>query len=67
MSKVEGSWLEYIDFNGKKYWNIETIDPAPLVKINSPLPSDCRFREDLIYLAKKDLVKAQELIQTFIF
>lgn len=60
LSKVEGSWLESVEFDGKRYWDLEKIDPAPLIKTNYPLPSDCRFREDLMYLAKKDLVKAQE-------
>jgi hypothetical protein len=49
-----------VEFDGKRYWDLEKIDPANLIKTNSPLPSDCRFREDLIFLAKKDLVKAQE-------
>ena len=57
---MEGSWLEYVEFNGKRYWDLEKIDPATLIKINEPLPSDCRFREDLLFLAKKDLTRAQE-------
>lgn len=64
LGKVEGSWLECVEFNGKRYWDLEKIDPASLVKIQNPLASDCRFREDLIFLAKKDLTKAQELFIT---
>lgn len=59
-SKVTGSWTSMISFDGLKYWDLELIDPATLIKTNDPLPSDCRYREDLNYLAKKDLEKSQE-------
>eukprot|EP01017_Pseudomicrothorax_dubius_P034450 TRINITY_DN4722_c0_g1_i1.p1 TRINITY_DN4722_c0_g1~~TRINITY_DN4722_c0_g1_i1.p1 ORF type:complete len:695 (+),score=157.69 TRINITY_DN4722_c0_g1_i1:65-2149(+) len=60
LSRAKGSFVEYIEFDGKRYWDLEKIDPMVDIKTNDPLPSDCRFREDLIYLAKRDLVKAQE-------
>lgn len=28
ISKVEGSWLESIIWDGIKYWDLEKIDPA---------------------------------------
>lgn len=67
LSKVTGSWLENIVFDGKPYWILEKIEPAALLKSNDPLPSDCRYREDLIYLAKNDLEKAQEYFFFFLF
>ena len=60
LSKVTGSWLENVCFDGKVYWDLEKIEPASLMKSLDPLPSDCRYREDLIYLSRKDLQKAQE-------
>ena len=60
LSKVDGSWLESVEFDGKRFWDLEKIDPANLIKTNTPLQSDCRYREDLLFLAKKDLLKAQE-------
>jgi hypothetical protein len=55
LSSTKGSWVEFIEFDGKKYWDIEVISPAELISANKTLPSDCRFREDLIFLAEKDL------------
>ena len=60
ISKVTGSWLENICFDGKPYWELNKIEPAVLIKPADPLPSDSRYREDLIFCAKKDLEKAQE-------
>ncbi len=55
---LEGSWLGYVSFGGKRYWSVtEPHDrwrPAP-----NPLPSDCRFRQDLVQLAAGDLKEAQ--------
>eukprot|EP01017_Pseudomicrothorax_dubius_P046364 TRINITY_DN8156_c0_g1_i4.p1 TRINITY_DN8156_c0_g1~~TRINITY_DN8156_c0_g1_i4.p1 ORF type:complete len:199 (+),score=51.57 TRINITY_DN8156_c0_g1_i4:64-660(+) len=60
LSKVEGSFIGNIKFDGKCYWDLEKIDPFTESKIEEPLPSDCRYREDANYLARKDLDKAQE-------
>ncbi|CAD8169140.1 unnamed protein product [Paramecium octaurelia] len=60
ISKVEGSWLESISWDGIKYWDLEKIDPAYIIKSESPLPSDCRFRTDLIELSNHNLDGAQE-------
>ena len=59
-SKFEGLWTSHIEFDGKKYWDLKVVDPIQHVHTNEPLESDCRFREDLIFLARKDLAKAQE-------
>jgi len=60
LSKVSGRWTDYLEFDGKRYWDLKVVDPILHIHTLEPLPSDCRFREDLIYLAKKDLPKAQE-------
>ena len=60
LSSVKGSWTSNIEFDGKKYWDLELIEPAQFIKTNQPLPSDCRFREDLQYVLRKDMIKAQE-------
>eukprot|EP00828_Plagiopyla_frontata_P046542 TRINITY_DN82_c0_g1_i5.p1 TRINITY_DN82_c0_g1~~TRINITY_DN82_c0_g1_i5.p1 ORF type:complete len:505 (+),score=74.81 TRINITY_DN82_c0_g1_i5:1335-2849(+) len=60
LCKVEGSWLEYMKFDGVTYWDLEKIRPLKLIQTEIPLPSDCRYREDLIYLAQKNLQLAQE-------
>ena len=50
--KVEGSWLENCIIHKTKYWDIEKDVPMrqiPLIT-NEVLPSDWRYREDLIWL-----------------
>jgi hypothetical protein len=51
-SKLEGSWLDGLSFDGKKYWTrmqYKPFQPIP-VPVEEALPSDCQFREDLIAL-----------------
>lgn len=59
-SKFEGLWTSYIEFDGKRYWDLKAVDPIDHIDTTEPLESDCRYREDLIFLAKKDMAKAQE-------
>lgn len=54
IGKVQGSWLESISWDGTRYWDIEKIDPAMLIRSDEPLPSDCRYRTDLIELGNGD-------------
>lgn len=28
INEVKGSWLEYLEFDAKKYWDISLFDPA---------------------------------------
>ena len=60
LSKISGHWTSYIEFDGKRYWDLKMVDPIAHVDTKIPLPSDARYREDLIYLAKKDMAKSQE-------
>eukprot|EP01103_Thecamoeba_quadrilineata_P019714 TRINITY_DN8109_c0_g1_i1.p1 TRINITY_DN8109_c0_g1~~TRINITY_DN8109_c0_g1_i1.p1 ORF type:complete len:366 (-),score=67.74 TRINITY_DN8109_c0_g1_i1:58-1155(-) len=56
---VEGSWVGQIDFDNTTYWDCETglpkFQPIP---VDDPLPSDCRFREDLKALQAGDYDEA---------
>ena len=47
---IKGNWIQYIDFDDKNYWHIDKFDINPVLPIEHPLPSDGRFREDLIWL-----------------
>jgi len=60
ISKISGHWTSYIEFDGKRYWDLKMVDPISHVDTKIPLPSDARYREDLIYLAKRDMAKSQE-------
>ena len=48
--KIKGDWLENLDFDNITYWHVDKKIPKPIIPIEVPLPSDGRFREDLIWL-----------------
>ena len=52
LCKIEGSWLRSISFDGRVYWqmNKKKYKIAAQRASKWPLPSDWRFREDLIWL-----------------
>jgi hypothetical protein len=52
VSAFEGSWLDAIRFDGVEYWNINSSTPMFHILSENPLPSDWRYREDLIWLKK---------------
>jgi hypothetical protein len=52
---IEGSWLFNLFIDGKKYWDVAELSPQrqlPLLETDEDvlLPSDWRYREDLIWL-----------------
>eukprot|EP00198_Chlamydomonas_reinhardtii_P005127 XP_001694463.1 predicted protein [Chlamydomonas reinhardtii] len=62
-----GNWLHYFEWdkgaNGgraKRLWDIRTASVTPAVAVADPLPSDCRNREDVVFLKAKDQPKSQE-------
>lgn len=57
---LEGSWLDHLDIDGKRMWSAETTLPNVIFPVDDPLPSDCRFRDDLVALAEKDIPTARE-------
>ena len=50
VSKITGSWLEKVVFDGKEYWNIKESQAPQIYPVKESLPSDCRYREDKIWL-----------------
>lgn len=62
LCKVMGSWLSCIEFDGERFWewNDSKLKIYVPVKVDNPLPSDSRFREDCKYLAQGDLETAGE-------
>ena len=61
LSSVSGSWLGCIEWDDKQYWrwtdDLEVQVPRP---VEDPLPSDCRFREDLRLLKEESVDEAQD-------
>jgi hypothetical protein len=52
ISTISGSWLNELRFDDKVYWNLarDTKNSHEQKFVANPLPSDLRFREDLIWL-----------------
>ena len=50
VSTISGSWLHQLYFDGIKYWDIDEDIPTYIKPVYNCLPSDSRFREDLIWL-----------------
>ncbi|KAJ0400970.1 hypothetical protein P43SY_008773 [Pythium insidiosum] len=59
VSILSGSWLSHLQFDGKVYWHVESEPAFAHVPVSDPLPSDSRFREDLVALKKGDIALAQ--------
>lgn len=59
-SKLEGCWTKDMKIDDVLVWEYTKYRPQRVVYVNNPLPSDCRFRTDLIALLNHDYVKAQE-------
>eukprot|EP00295_Goniomonas_pacifica_P017541 CAMPEP_0175845576 /NCGR_PEP_ID=MMETSP0107_2-20121207/22300_1 /TAXON_ID=195067 ORGANISM="Goniomonas pacifica, Strain CCMP1869" /NCGR_SAMPLE_ID=MMETSP0107_2 /ASSEMBLY_ACC=CAM_ASM_000203 /LENGTH=459 /DNA_ID=CAMNT_0017160147 /DNA_START=42 /DNA_END=1421 /DNA_ORIENTATION=+ len=59
VASVEASWLGFVDIDKKRYWDIHSFERHPPQPAENPLPSDSRFRRDLILLKEGDLEAAQ--------
>ena len=59
LSKVNGIWHKYVEFDGVKYWEFGKTEAYELEYDRSPLPSDSIYREDLIAWKSEDVTKAQ--------
>ena len=59
LSKVNGIWHKYVEFDGVKYWEFGKMEAYELEYDRSPLPSDSIYREDLIAWKSEDVTKAQ--------
>ncbi len=57
---ITGSWLRSLKIAGATYWDIDKLEPAPVLFAPRPLPSDWRYREDLIWLRRQNMDRAQE-------
>ena len=57
-SYITGSWIHGLAFDEKEYWNKLNDIPFRFRSFENPLPSDSRFREDLIWLHHGDKIQA---------
>ena len=58
VSKLRGSYLGYLEFDGIRYWDARDVTPFPLI-VKKTLPSDSDHRPDLILLQRQELDEAQ--------
>jgi len=55
---ISGSFLENLVIDGKEYWTIDKQKPNSCKPVKDPLPSDVRFREDMVWLKYGNLQNA---------
>ena len=73
LMRLKGNWQKNLIIDGDEVWNIGSVESARVSKalgsqviqaqsmpLPNPLPSDCRYREDLIWLKRKDIPKAEQ-------
>ena len=60
LAQITGSWLEYLEIDGKQFWCIDKHFPTRAQPVENPIPSDCRYREDLIWVKYGNLHFAEE-------
>ena len=56
---ITGSWLTNLIIDGQEYWHIDKMEPMLPYPIPNSLPSDPRYREDLIWLRRENENNAQ--------
>jgi len=61
LSRIEGSWLDYLSFDGTNYWKFEDFRPYQLVTAKNAIPSDSTYRLDIINLKLQEESKAQDV------
>lgn len=60
VSRLQGSWLSHLDFDGVRFWALQQEQPDVWSSVPNPLKSDSRFREDLAMLAQGADTKAAQ-------
>jgi hypothetical protein len=60
VSKVLGSYLGFIDIDGKRFFNHRYVEPFECKKVVSPLESDCHYRPDRALLSSGYYDEAQK-------
>jgi len=60
IGSMEGTYLGYIDIDGKRYWDYTKITPHRLNFTDNDLGSDHRVRTDLTTLLSGDVKNAQK-------
>jgi len=59
VAEINGNWKENLFIGEQEFWNKATVESSKLLPLANPLPSDPRYREDLIWLKRKNEEYAQ--------
>ena len=61
-AEIEGSWLHGLRIDGVEWWDIDDpeLRPQRHIPTRTCLPSDWRYREDLIYLFRGNMKAADK-------
>jgi hypothetical protein len=59
VAKLEGSWITHVEVDKVKLWSA-TDRQHQVFPVTDPLPSDSRFRDDLVALLNDDLEAARD-------
>jgi hypothetical protein len=68
LSYFEGAWIDHVMIDGDMYWEMGKVQPLPLDRHPSPLPSDSRYRADLQALLagnEAESQKQKEVLEEF--
>jgi len=60
LCEISGCWMDKIMMGDKVMWDINKDIPSLIKPVPKPLPSDCRYREDLRYLAESKKEESQK-------
>jgi len=60
LAEVSGSWVEKLIIGNEEIWNINRDKPVWHLPVKTPLPSDSRYREDLVWLKHGNSSYAEE-------
>ena len=60
VSSIFGTYLGYLEFDNKRYWDARDVKPFQFKSNNYTLPSDAIFRNDLQMLLAGDYTEGQK-------
>jgi len=52
--EIEGSYLEKLVIDKQEKWNMGSVKPDSFYPVENPIPSDSRFREDLVWVERNN-------------
>ena len=58
IAPISGSWLKNLKIGEEERWTVNATTPSVIWYTNWPLPSDWRFREDLLWLRRGSVPRA---------